>query len=411
MAQYRRTTNSLGGPTRIADPGADELARMVALQLQRQGQADQAAQAQARMSLEERLAMEAGRRDDARLAADVARNQQQAALAERGFGLDERRFANESARGGRADELALRMAGMQERQGDERIDLEREDFGLRRKAQGFQQGFQRQEADAGQKRFELEQALRRELQKDQLGASASESAADRANRLGIAGLEYGRDAQRRMEDRQQRSTERAEDFAREDRGLEQAVGMREREKVEAQGREAQTAGVQALDGLAFGDVIPDDPNTETEGPARGKIAALSGYLPGAHGMGPAGVGTGVGFGVLADAAFGAQDPTQDLRPIVARIDAAMARSGATTEKDVLKAAAVVRNKLQTDFERAFQQQGSEFGIDNAQEQARLYLMALEALDRVQAEHMARVSGGPGPSAPPANRYFRPAKQQ
>jgi hypothetical protein len=353
--QYRRTTNSLGGATRIADPGADELARMLALGLQQQQQAQQNAQAQARMSLEERLAGEQMRREDARLAAQQQQAAAQQGLAERGFGLDERRFGEQVRQAGVGERMGERKLTLEEQVARAREAIEREDLGFRR------------ETVAGEREDRgLERTQRGELARDELKsrerlsendlaaramerkARERESALDRTAATGRVVLDdqFARGREATAATRQQQMFDQ-------NRALE--TEARERE----QGREAALAGAQSVLGLDF--QVPDP-----------------------------GMWTGPYY-----------NARNDLPGVVQAIDAAFGVP--TTEAEVLENARAIEEALKLRFAREANQQRATRGIDNSGDQAVLLALALDELQATTSLHLERVRGAPGPEAPNARR--------
>jgi hypothetical protein len=360
MAQYRRTFNSLGGPTRIADPGADELARMVALQLQRQGQADQAAQHQAKLSLEERLAMDAGRRDDARLAADMAHNQQQAALAQQAYGLNERRLGVDETQGNRAHELALRAA----LQGDTRIGLERDDLGLRREQLGEQRADRtsretgrREDKRDDAKRWREEFDYKQRADKTDAEDRRLEAALGRTAAVGRSALEHQLAT---MRDNTQ--------FAREDARYADAMGRQTKAEADEAKRQAILAGAESVGGdHALKYEVPDP--------------GLFGFM---------------------------HNPQDDVPELVQAINASFGTP--TTEGEVLETYQAIKNEFELLFQRAAEEQrNTRFGIDNSASQQDTFARALRELERTAAAHSRRVQGGPGPTAPKAPEFVRKPK--
>ena len=139
MAQWRKTFFSLGGPEFIADPRADEAARIAQVALQSRAQR-MAEEAQLRQLAEEQRQFDQQalfRRDElARRAEEFGWQQQQ---AERGFAAEQqdRLFARNRATG--ADAFAREQAAAQQAEAARRLGLARRRLALCSRLRGGRQ--------------------------------------------------------------------------------------------------------------------------------------------------------------------------------------------------------------------------------------------------------------------------------
>lgn len=387
MAQWRKTFYSMGGPERIADPGAEEAARFGALLLQQRQQAEQAALQRQRMDMEQRQYADEGRRADQRMTLEQAARQQQASLAERGFGLDERRLAEQIRSGQAGEQRELSRDEWTRSQGMERLGLEREDLGMRRT--DADRSYQQRERIAGEegRRFDAGQRSAYDLAKLQIRAreQADQQAAklqkeegrlDRAFRTGEIVLRNQNDRQNAMDEAARRQAE-----------VTQALGRQSEAEAKEAARAEATAVLQSLGG----------------GPAEGGgvIPALDIQVPDPGFQDP---------NLIFQLPFGSTAP-EDALALGKQLAEALARSGATTPKELERVRNAIGLQTTAAFEAAArEQQDGLFEVDNRGYQDRVLRLALAELLREYQTRSAAVSGTPGPQAPRGQRdYVAPAR--
>jgi hypothetical protein len=370
MAQYRKTFFSMGGPERISDPGADELARMLGLRLQAQGQAQQLAQGQARMSLEERLALEQGAREDRRMAAEQSAAAQRQALAERGYGLQERQFG-EQVRGNQASERSTadrdRIAAELGRAG---VSIQREDLGVRRA--GNEEARARWELDRTDAIRER-QAARTERQDDlakRIGADARRAFEDAQDRARLASERMTFDERLAREQRAHETERDTQRFTREDEVY--ARAMREQkaaEDEEALRKQAESVA-QGLGGVDTSPLRFEAPDPGLNDP-----------------------------NLIYSLPFG--DKGADVAKTAEAMRAALARSGSTTERELERNRQAIELQARADFEAATAREKQDmFDVDNARYRQQVLDAALRELLREYEVRKAALTGAPGPDVDP-----------
>lgn len=374
MAQWRKTFYSMGGPERIADPGAEEAARLGALLLQQRAQAEQSALQRQRMDMEQRQYADEGRRADQRMTLEQAARQQQASLAERGFGLDERRIAEQIRSSQAGEQRGVSQDALAAELGRGRLGLEREDLGYRREDMGLRRQQQDRQYDQQDRQFRAGQELTREEIAARERVAATSGQREDANRLLVQEL-----AQRFERQQSDDAYARQRELMGDQLGLEAEGRGRETK------RDSSMAGAQAVkefQRLFPLTVIPDDPDVE-EDPATRQLDAAGNPM----------LGTGT------PALY---DDRDDVRQLVDLLQQTIGVP--TTREEVDAIGQALPPQLDMLFERAAQQQREElFNIPNMEEQAILNAILKRELERMLDAHRARVGETPGPEAPNAPR--------